>query len=261
MSLQTRIISTMRNIIEPLYRRLLRPLAEFFGVDQYFQSIGNLLYNRKIRDQYIITIGDHKMEYVVHKLNDMDNLQNQTEEREVIEDILSTVSTQDVVYDIGANRGLYTCFLAPHVQDVIAFEPNPDFISQLRQNIEHNDVSATVVEVGLGDTNFTTKMDYMSIETGETYSVEVRNGDQLIEERGLPSPTIIKIDIEGNELDALSGLSSNLEYCDYIYVELHPNLSSDNEIEDLKQLLRRSGFSLSLIHKRGDEKYLKATRK
>lgn len=74
-------------------------------------------------------------------------------ERPVVADVLQTIESDDVFYDVGANVGTYTCFAGQVVDDgnVIAFEPHPANVDRLRENASLNDVQAEVRPVALSN--------------------------------------------------------------------------------------------------------------
>ncbi len=74
-------------------------------------------------------------------------------ERPIVDDVLRTLESDDVFYDVGANVGTYTCF-AGQVDDdgnVIGFEPHPANVERLRENTSLNDIQAAVRPVALSN--------------------------------------------------------------------------------------------------------------
>ena len=70
--------------------------------------------------------------------------------------------------------------------------------------------------------------------------------DTLVKEHNWPYPDLIKIDIQGAELDALKGASECLKYCSDIIVECqHKNYNEGApKIDEVKEYLESIGFSL-----------------
>lgn len=71
-----------------------------------------------------------------------------------LQDFLTTIEDDDVVYDVGANTGLYSLFAAGRCPrgTVVAFEPYPPNLGILRRDIERNDLrNVEVVESALSD--------------------------------------------------------------------------------------------------------------
>jgi FkbM family methyltransferase len=146
---------------------------------------------------------------------------------------LAQVKPGDCVWDIGANRGLYTERLSASVGSagrVVAFEPSPENFAALRARCS----SLTNVEymnVALGASDATARMalgkdaigatsrivapdvsaaaDYVADEAG-TVDVPIRSGAGLGGAGATRAPTVVKIDVEGHELDCLRGLEPHL---------------------------------------------------
>lgn len=126
--------------------------------------------------------------------------------------------------DVGANIGLYSCIMANHVGSagsIIAFEPMPASIKQLRRNINLNKLNNIVVEpVALsnhvGELNlYVPSLEYTegSSSAAQVWNpgnwknigtVPVNTLDSLFQGKQLD---FIKIDIQGSELEALEGAS------------------------------------------------------
>ena len=73
------------------------------------------------------------------------------DEGEILEDLLDELGPDDVFFDIGANVGLYSLFVAQEADSVVAFEPHPENLDALEWNLDRNGVSATVVRGVLSD--------------------------------------------------------------------------------------------------------------
>jgi FkbM family methyltransferase len=143
------------------------------------------------------------------------------------------IAAGDLVFDVGANRGTRSRILHRLGARVVAFEPQPALASLLRYTFANTPVR--IAELALGDTEsasapmFTSRVDLYSslspewiatIKNSKRFGpleswehrgqipVRVRTLDAAIEEYGLPSFT--KIDVEGYELQVLSGLSRAL---------------------------------------------------
>ncbi len=194
-------------------------------------------------------------------------------ERSVVKDLLKNLDSDDIFYDIGANVGTYTCFAAAELGPgrTVAFEPEPENVDALQKNLEINGLGAEIVQVALSNTNGTVDLALTGNEAGEgehsivtddngqTIEVETIRGDLVIKKRGLPKPTVIKIDVEGAELEVLRGLSSTIqESCRYIYCEIHDDKLDgfDQTRSDVESLLTDLGFQIRRIDERGDEYFL-----
>lgn len=132
-------------------------------------------------------------------------------ELEMLSDMRTRVQQGDFVIDVGANIGNHTFYLAACGCDVLAFEPNPQLVAALHASIELNDWSArvSICDVGLGKESNTARfaeenrsnMGAMRLQTGAG-ELKIVTLDSLKLNR---KPTLLKIDVEGMELDVLLG--------------------------------------------------------
>jgi FkbM family methyltransferase len=138
----------------------------------------------------------------------------------------------DVFYDLGAHSGLFTLLGARLVGltgRVVAFEPNPASAGNLRRHVALNRLSNVVVVQAAvanrsGRSRFTPAADLSGRLAGlppseylgrlsddGNLSVEVTTLDAALVEQQLPPPSLIKMDIEGSEVDALRGAQALLK--------------------------------------------------
>lgn len=185
-------------------------------------------------------------------------------ETEILSAVLSDIKSDDVFYDIGANVGLYTCFVGRQTTEgrVVAFEPHPGNVERIEENVELNDVTATVCEVALAQEDGSASLGVQEDVTGVVGNVskesdagdliqipiELRNGDKMVEDDEVPVPNVIKIDVDGGEANVVQGLSETLGHpkCRSIYCEIHPNAleeygASAGVVHDV---LEEAGFEL-----------------
>jgi FkbM family methyltransferase len=124
-----------------------------------------------------------------------------------------TVAEGSVVFDVGANVGYYTLLasvLAGPAGHVVAFEPVPGNLAYLRRHLSLNAVrNVTVVEAAVAD-----EPGQRTFQTFSSQGGQLREGGDLQVQcvsldaavaGGLPKPDVIKMDIEGAEVDGLRG--------------------------------------------------------
>jgi FkbM family methyltransferase len=145
-----------------------------------------------------------------------------------------------VIYDIGANLGVYSVLLSRMAgagSHVYCIEANPVCLYFLQANLALNDVpSFEILPAGIlgADTTIEFTINYRNLFVGKTgptpymgkpgHKIEVRATalDDLIELQQLRPPDFIKMDIEGAEVDAIKGMRSVMgRYRPAILVELH----------------------------------------
>jgi len=136
-----------------------------------------------------------------------------------------------VVYDIGAFQGLLTIHYARDAREVVAWEPNSRNRRRLIENLSLNGFSNVIVRpYGLASIAARAEMSFdplmsgmASLDSGvacggEHETVELRTLD---EEEGLEPPDLIKIDVEGFELEVLRGAARTLERGPDLFLEMH----------------------------------------
>jgi FkbM family methyltransferase len=140
-------------------------------------------------------------------------------EREMVRQLVTKLNPKDVFFDVGANVGFFSCFAANQIFDghVIAFEPFPPNLEQLRRNLRRNDhENVDIKPVALSDS--TGKTQLTAPDDGEVggqtpslvsengkFTVEQYTADDLIRE-GLPIPSVVKINVEGAEPKVIRGM-------------------------------------------------------
>lgn len=145
------------------------------------------------------------------------------------------------VFDVGANAGHHTLFMARRARAVYAFEPVPTLADQVRARADLNRLAhVEVFGFGLGDAEgelpFSPSPDE-NTGTGSfapvagreaTLKLPVRRGDAVYAELGRPRIDFVKIDVEGSEGRVLRGLSAMLRECrPLVLFEWSPRTSDD----------------------------------
>jgi FkbM family methyltransferase len=151
----------------------------------------------------------------------------------------AAVSEGDCVWDVGANIGHYTSIFADLVGGagrVLAFEPSPENAARLRDAMAGR-ANVTIFTMGLSNTSETALLvqgeddlgatSHLSTSSADneqkTYTIELHSGDYLLESPDIPAPNVLKIDVEGHEIEVLEGLGRALNDpgLRHIFVEVH----------------------------------------
>jgi FkbM family methyltransferase len=174
--------------------------------------------------------------------------------------------------DIGANVGQYTLLAADLVGSkgsVIAFEADPSIAEILRENVMINDLSqVTIEDVALAEEDGSATFHIAAARyagsgslaagrhaSGRTVTVPTRRLDRLLTERHVDRVDLIKIDVEGAELDVLRGSSATLKH-----YGLPPIILEFSEINlagfshgsvELQQYLEDEGYELFEVESEG----------
>jgi len=189
-------------------------------------------------------------------------------EREFTQAIVESVSAGEVLYDIGACIGFVTVHAAKRGARVIGFEPDAQLRARTKQNLELNNLDATLFDVAISDTDghatlYTdgghgTSPTLFSTDGRGTTRVRVRSIDSLIEAGQLPAPHVIKLDIEGAEVRALRGMQQLLSSearPRRLYIEVHPPfiLQFNDDPADVEKILTHAGYTLIDRHTRYEQ--------
>ena len=125
-----------------------------------------------------------------------------------IEMILSLVNKDSIYIDIGANIGTHTVSIAPHVQQVYAFEPDVNNYELLVANTrDYNNISVIKNAVSNCDSFGNTEFNF-----GKTRFVESDGSSisRTIDSYDIEKIDFVKIDTEGFELRILQGMTGVL---------------------------------------------------
>jgi FkbM family methyltransferase len=189
-------------------------------------------------------------------------------ESEVIEAI-APILGEGVLWDVGANFGLHA-LTAKHLvpgSRVICFEPSFEMLTRLAKNRELNRLEVEIVGLALSDrSGFQTfymgqsgnpGMSTLSPWSAATYSgtclVATARGDDLISQKFVPPPTVIKLDVEGHEMRALEGLADTLRLPSLLAIVYEDTSEPDSNV---KSVLRAAGFSSERLNRLGRSQHL-----
>ncbi len=159
------------------------------------------------------------------------------------------VRAGDVFWDVGAHFGYATLVAGRLVGPggaVVCVEPSAYNRWFLQKHLQWNGINATVLPFAIGDQDDVT-VRFGGEHTSTTFrvgqgfeTVTLRTLPSLIQERRLPPPTVLKLDIEGNESKALRAAADLLVPELALLVSVH---SFDN-YQECVDLLRTRGFTV-----------------
>lgn len=141
------------------------------------------------------------------------------EETGLIKSMASLITTDSVVWDVGANCGKVSYVLAKETpaRKIVFFEPI-DAVYKLAQAALEPFGHVSGLNIAVSDSSGkatlliprgNSTMAEITAENGD-YSVECRTGDDLIATGAAPPPNILKIDTEGHEAKVLAGLRQTI---------------------------------------------------
>lgn len=142
----------------------------------------------------------------------------------------------DLVLDVGANDGYFTFGAAAAMQregrpaKVVAFEPIPEHVEQLdiaKRRQKLSDAEVTIIPKLVGNAD----------------SDEMLRLDSLWDSHGKAARPLIKIDVEGAEIDVLDGAAKWIHPSTLFLIEVHER----DYIEKIQKMLEGRAAPLELV--------------
>lgn len=180
-------------------------------------------------------------------------------------------------FDIGANIGLSSILVSEVVKNVYSIEPLPANCSHMLKNVEVNDANIDIYQCAISDTcgflklagtrgGFIADGSAALVSEGidipskpgpsdglTELNVHIVKGDELVTSEFSVVPNVIKIDVEGAEMQVINGLSNTLanDKTRIVYIELHKK--GGYAPEDIISAVKSYGFDVET-----KDKYIKA---
>lgn len=219
---------------------------------------------RKYPYRKSIVIGAEEVKFTITSEADQYLLDNMFGEQQFFRRLVDSIQPNDVVYDIGASIGTHSIPISAlcRAKLVIAFEPNPRAREALQENIVHNNGPTAILvseyalwkedrdDLFLDDPHTHFSHTSESSRTDSSINnIKGRRIDTLVS-TGTSPPDVVKIDVEGSELEVLEGLGSLVTPRDML-IEIHR--ARNVTLGQVKELLLPRGHSLVYEEERGDQ--------
>ena len=222
----------------------------------------------EVEDKSVYKIPNPLNSFYINPLNEKERWRANNfllKEPETIEWLKSEITDQSVFWDIGANIGLYSLYAATLNQmcRILAFEPESQNFASLCRNVYVNKfsnidvfgfaingaslsignlhVSEMVAGAAVHNLEFPSPWtDLESVFQQKTITVSL---DDLVDRFLLPLPTIVKIDVDGIELEILNGSMKMLHSSiNSLLVEL--DACDNDQIDLMTEIMTGAKFSL-----------------
>lgn len=168
------------------------------------------------------------------------------------------VTEDDVVYDLGANVGVFTMW-SLRAKQIYSFEPTNYLIPHLYEtfHIHHPRVvifdkaitgKHEIKQFNMGRHSVGNSL-YTDLGNPDAVDVQCINIEQFIQENGLQQPTLMKVDIEGSEYEMFDSITDEfIKSVPTWIVEFHYNY--EDKAEQIIHRLLNLGFNVEM--KKGD---------
>jgi FkbM family methyltransferase len=172
--------------------------------------------------------------------------------------LMEILSRDDVVLEVGANIGYYALIESKLCKKIYAVEPVADNISNLKKNIKLNNYNnIEVYQMAFGE-NQCEKSIYISQKSNwhsfyktnnfiKQEKIKMDKIDNFLNNREMP--TFIRMDVEGYELAVIKGMEKTLPKIKKMFIEIHSDVMSAKETEELLNILKKENFHPELIIK------------
>jgi FkbM family methyltransferase len=181
------------------------------------------------------------------------------------------IAGEIVVFDIGANVGDWSASIQNCLPDsrVVAFEPSKEAYKKLTDRFKNSSL-ISCINLAVGKDNIETflyadssasglgsltkrRVKHFGITFEHKESIEVTTLDNWIEKQSFKVlPNVIKMDVEGHELDVLIGASAALKSVQVIQFEFGGgNIDTRTYFQDFWYFFESSGFEINRMTPRG----------
>jgi FkbM family methyltransferase len=167
-----------------------------------------------------------------------------------------------VVIDVGAHIGAFSIPMALNILDlygdglVIAVEPATINYRALVNNVMINGVKKIVkpIKVAVSANQSPIEIEWIGMKE-LVASITMTQLLEFIKNYGYNTIDLIKMDIEGAELEIITKDSEWLDHTKVLVMELHPWIYDIDGMTKIVKTLRRKGFTMKMIGRKVDTRY------
>jgi FkbM family methyltransferase len=165
----------------------------------------------------------------------------------------------DLVFDVGAAYGSWTEVCAPYFPDAnfILCEPLPAFVKILKRKQKtwpKSIIIPKVISAKNGHVSFFVHQDLVGSSTkreiegkeidGRVTTIPATTLDNIWKDNSFAGSVLLKVDVQGAELEVLSGASKVLDMCECVILEvsLFRSMKTGADIFEVMEFMKKHGF-------------------
>ena len=162
----------------------------------------------------------------------------------------------NTVLDIGAWCGTWSAEFAPYCKKIYAIEPDRTHVECLLKNLSSFD-NIELLDYAVGDIETTVSLTNDDFtQARRIYSVG-KILMKTVDSFQFKNVDLIKIDVEGFEMNVLRGAKNTLKDCNFLMIELNNNSKKYNSSNaEIEKYLKELGFT-TLIDKWPDKVFIR----
>jgi FkbM family methyltransferase len=244
-----KLLNKFSRVMEKIEFKFFSYILKKYDVEFFYKDQLSILSKRDYKDNF---------EYIFKTKNSSDAIP-------MMVALSSKISGCNICFDIGANIGITTVWMARNCNKVYAFEPCKQNLERLKENLAVNHISnVEVISKAVSD-NVGQEIFYIRESYGH-HSLLQGHVSKVIEKVSIESVTLdsfcfdnkidyidfLKIDVEGAELKVLNGASQLLKNkrIGLIVFEHSPILHSvqNRDVSEVIQYLIKSGYKVFKIN-------------
>jgi FkbM family methyltransferase len=170
-------------------------------------------------------------------------------------------SNSPLIIDCGSNIGLSVLYFNKTIKnaEIIAIEADPKIASILEENLKLNKCEAKIIQKAIWITN-DEELSFGSIG-GDAGSLFSEDNTTLIKSIRLKDILeayseieLLKIDIEGAEIEVMKDCQNNLNNVDKVFIEYHSFSSTEQQLDVLLSIMTKQGFRYKILPARKEKK-------
>lgn len=169
------------------------------------------------------------------------------------------INKDDIVLDIGSNIGYYAVQEARLGKKVYAIEPMIQSFEILNKNIELNKFdNVESFNYAIGDKNEDCEIYHcghlnlskmIPVEGWDKTKIKMLTGKTFLEKylKDKKQPNVLRMDVEGYELNILKGFENSFKCFDKCFIEVHHFHLNDSGTKKLLEHLQKFGFNKAYV--------------